>query len=406
MISDSETEGGAAIGTSRLAQGLVSSGNKVTRLVERPDKHEHSWDTELFVPFRPRKWVKYQKKTRKYSIFLSHILQKLIIAPFLRRKLKQLKPDIINVNNLHRSYLWPDIVSVCTEFAPTTWTLRDMWSFTGRCAYSYDCSRFIGGCDESCPTPTEYPPLGPNGIKWAWNLRRTLFENYPDIVAISPSKWLSKEANVGLWRNNRVEIIPHGISLADYTILDRTKAREALGIETTGIVIGTAAYDLNDKRKGVDLLFKALHQIISRPITIVTIGKGNISFREEGIAYQPMGYMTDQRMKLLFFNALDLFIHPSLGEAWGHTVLESISCGTPVVGFPLGGLIDMVIPDKTGWLTESVTSESLAISIDTALQKIMVGDELRDSCREVVEEQFSVELQSRRYIDLFNDMIN
>src|SRR5271163_1368740 len=76
-------------------------------------------------------------------------------AQRLRAKLAELRPDIINVHNLHAASPWgwgPHLVEVCLEFAPVVWTLHDMWSFTGRCAYSYECEKFITGCDASCPT--------------------------------------------------------------------------------------------------------------------------------------------------------------------------------------------------------------------------------------------------------------
>ncbi|HVG19126.1 MAG TPA: glycosyl transferase, partial [Blastocatellia bacterium] len=53
MLSDAETEGGAAIAASRLAQALLEAGQKVTRLVAFPDGKEHSWNTTSLTNSHP-----------------------------------------------------------------------------------------------------------------------------------------------------------------------------------------------------------------------------------------------------------------------------------------------------------------------------------------------------------------
>jgi glycosyltransferase involved in cell wall biosynthesis len=405
MISDSESSGGAGKGTSRLAQGLVNAGAKVTRLVERPDKYKNVWNTDQLVPFRPRVWRVIQKTIREFSIPISHILQDLIIHPHLSKKLAALKPDVININNIHSSYLWPDIVAVCAEYAPVIWTLRDMWSFTGRCAYSLDCRKFLEQCDETCPTPNEYPELTPKKIRWAWNMRRNLLISHNDIIAISPSNWLADEAKSGLWKNNRVEIIPHGLPIDDYLPLDRQLAREALNVKNDGIVIGIAAVNLLNKRKGTQLLIEALKNVKYRPITLLTLGRGKIPIELNDVSIQSMGYIDHKRTMTLFYNALDIFIHPSLGEAWGHVVLEAMACGTPIIGFPTGGSLDMIRPDQTGWLAESISAHSLSEILNQAINEIINGKNLRKSCRRVVENEYSLDTQAKRYIKLINELM-
>ena len=57
------------------------------------------------------------------------------------RLLKSLAPDVINVHNLHCKQWSPSFLEACCASAPTIWTLHDMWSFTGRCAYAYRLSK-------------------------------------------------------------------------------------------------------------------------------------------------------------------------------------------------------------------------------------------------------------------------
>ena len=65
-----------------------------------------------------------------------------------------------------------------------------------------------------------------------------------------------------------------------------------------------------------------------------------------GIKTTYMGYISDESVLNCLYNAADLIIVPSRQDNLPNSVLESICCGTPVVGFDIGGLPDMVIHKK------------------------------------------------------------
>ena len=204
----------------------------------------------------------------------------------LRAKLAGLRPDVINVHNLHAAAPWgwgPHLVEVCLEFAPVVWTLHDMWSFTGRCAYSYDCRKFITGCDASCPTPTENPALAPDQIRAAWEERRYIYaRHHSDLVLVAPSRWLADEARAGLFAEHRVEVIPYGLPLwfhgwHSLSPAARADARRELGINPAGPVLLIAAFDLGERRKGAEILPRLWQHIQQRPLTVLTMGRGAIA---------------------------------------------------------------------------------------------------------------------------------
>jgi len=402
MLSDTVTSGGAAIAASRLAEALMQANMKVTRIVGKPDGLERSWKSEIL---QVKSWEK--RILRPINFVhkdLARYFESKIISLTLDRLLMNLNPDFINVHNLHGAKWSIELLNVCARHAPTVWTLHDMWSFTGRCAYNYNCNKFIDGCDALCQTPTEYPSLSAQLISDAWNRRERFFRKHHELVAVSPSRWLAREARKGFWKDNRVEVIPNGLPLEVYKPVDKNLSRTALEIETNTPVLLMAAYNLNAPRKGGEILVNALQKTSLRPLTLVTFGRGAFRVKIDDIKVYQMGYVNPERVKALVYNASDMLIHPAPVDNLPNVVMEAIACGTPVVAFPVGGVTDMVRPGRTGWLADEVSPEELAETIDSAIEDLRQGVKLQDSCRDVAEAEYSSELQAKRYIELFESL--
>lgn len=404
LVSDHETQGGAAVATSRLATALCEAGYRVTRLVAYPDQQPHPWATlPLALP-------------RSFGMKLAHRLtaptgQEWWLRERIARQfsdtLASLRPDVINLNNLHGALGggWSlTLARLSAQQAPTVWTLHDMWSFSGRCAYSYDCRRFITGCDAACPTPDEYPALAPARIAAAWKARRDLFTSTP-LTCVAPSRWLAEEARAGLWRNHPIEVIPNSLSLDLYRPLPRALAREALNIRHEGPLLLMVAQHLHERRKGGELLLQTLRQLSDRPFTLLTLGHGTLTQEEVGHPSHALGYIEDELTKALVYSAADLLIHPAPVDNLPNVVLEALACGTPVVGFPIGGMPDMVRPGISGWLAPTLTAEALSDTLNEALDTLAAGTDLRTSSRHLAEQEYAPSHQAQRYGALFQRLL-
>jgi glycosyltransferase involved in cell wall biosynthesis len=407
MLSDFETRGGAAVAASRLAEALCRMDHRVTRVVALADEREHPWHRRVLrtpLYMRAARRLLPVNDYERWERVASYILQNRLRALF-----EDLRPDVINVHNLHAATAgaWsPNLLRVCAEYAPTVWTLHDMWSFTGRCAYSYDCRKFLNGCDASCPTATEYPVLALDRIAGAWEQRRRLLGSYSRLVAVTPSRWLAQEARAGLWIGHRIEVIPYGLPLDVYRPVERNSVRKALGIETSGAVLLIAAHKLTERRKGTNLLIEALQHLSHRPLTLLVLGAGNLRLQTEGVHVHPLGYVKDEHTKVLAYNAADILVHPAPVDNLPNVVLESIACGTPVVSFAVGGLPDVVRPRQTGWLADAVSPAAFGNALEGALNNLKHGDDLRSSCRALAEAEFGAGLQAKRYLGLFSALLD
>lgn len=397
LLSDVDHGGGAAIAAARLASALVARGHDVHWVTARGDGHAHEWHS---VPFRPAGLLRVVHGiARRGSTTLRHRLQALLVDRPLRRMLEALAPDVVNIHNVHGAGWQPSVLDAVPAGALAIWTLHDMWSMTGRCAYAYDCRQFLDGCSSTCPTPEEYPALDPRRIAASWALRAERLARLPKAVAISPSRWLAREAKAGLWRHHKVAHIPNGVPADVYFPMSKAAARQALGLGAHERVVAVMAEKLEERRKGWTYFRDALAQV-REPLHVLLIGAGGAQIRipapHVGMA---VGRVEDPAALRALLNAAECLVHPAPVDNLPNGVLEALACGLPTVAFAVGGLPDMVRPGVSGWLSRDLTATGLAAALAGALASLQETDMVRH-CRELATSEYGLDLQARRYEQL------
>jgi glycosyltransferase involved in cell wall biosynthesis len=93
---------------------------------------------------------------------------------------------------------------------------------------------------------------------------------------------------------------------------------------------------------------------------------------------------------------------PAVDEAFGLALVESLACGTPVVGYAQGGIPEVLDRPGIGTLLRRLDAEELAHALELTLE--LAGDPLTAiRCRERAED-FSAERSSDRYLALYREL--
>jgi len=95
---------------------------------------------------------------------------------------------------------------------------------------------------------------------------------------------------------------------------------------------------------------------------------------------------------------------PSLQENLSNSIMESLACGTPVVGFNIGGNCDMIEHKKNGYLALPFETDSLKSGIEWVL-KSENYDQLCQNARDKVMREFDSDVISKKYIKLYKDIL-
>jgi glycosyltransferase involved in cell wall biosynthesis len=118
-----------------------------------------------------------------------------------------------------------------------------------------------------------------------------------------------------------------------------------------------------------------------------------------------MGRLNDDIALALLYAAADVMVVPSLQEAFGKTAIESLACGTPVVSFDSTGLKDIVEHENNGYRARCFSSEDLGAGIHWVLENSERWQKLSRRAREKVEEEFTLEVQARAYLKLYQEIL-
>ncbi|BAS59573.1 group 1 glycosyl transferase [Leptolyngbya boryana NIES-2135] len=314
--------------------------------------------------------------------------------------------DLLNFHILHSGFFSYLAISSLTAQKPAVWTLHDMWSFTGHCAYSYDCDRWKSGCGQ-CPYPETYPSVRRDSTAWEWRLKRNQYDR-ANLTIVAPSRWLTEQAKQSLLKRFEVHWIPNGIDTTVYQPLDKLECRSLLGIPAQKKVLLFGAESLKDRRKGGDLLVKALEHLpasLKTEIVLLTLGGNNEIGTLVGIEAINLGYVSHDRLKAMAYSAADLFVFPTRADNLPLMLQESMACGTPMVSFDVGGVPDLVRPGVTGYLAAPEDPIDFASGIVKLLDDDDLRQHMQNNCRSIAIAEFALPLQAQRYKELYHQIL-
>jgi glycosyltransferase involved in cell wall biosynthesis len=269
---------------------------------------------------------------------------------------------------LHSAGLDPWQLGLLAERYPTLSVLHDFWLLTGRCAYPAPCTKYKSGCDETCPTATEYPRLDPDKIADAWKRKQKLLFSDNQLMLLGNSRWtceVAREtmATTGNGRRGRpVEQFRLSFPLEIFRPKDKAACRATLELPADRFIVLLSG-DLYDPRKNTRLALDALASLRLPDLTVVSLGQTRDDEGFASLDLRRMGRINDPERLATLYAAADLYVAPSREETFGQVFIESIACGTPVIGVRATGTQEAVVERMTGLLVDEFSTEALAEGI-------------------------------------------
>jgi len=406
LINTNDSGGGAAIATYRLFMGLKNEGLDVAMLVQNKATSNYQiiapegnisklW--AILAPTLDQLPVKrYKKRTR--TLFSPAWITNAKIL----KMIEAYAPDVVHLHWITGGML--GISALGKIKFPIVWSLHDMWAFTGGCHYDDGCEAYQMRCG-NCKV------LGSSRNK---DLSTKVFQKKQKIfqkrkmTIVSLSGWLNKCARRShLLKDHRHVVLPNPIDTTIFKPFNKKQARELWRLpQDKKLILFGAMEATSDPRKGFKELHTALQSIALPNVEVVVFGSTEPPNPPDfGHKAHYLGQLSDDISLVTLYSAADVMVVPSLQENLSNTIMESLACGTPVVAFDIGGNGDMIDHQENGYLAKPYDTKDLSKGIKWILTNTHY-DQLRKKARDKILREFDSKYISRRYIELYKDVID
>jgi glycosyltransferase involved in cell wall biosynthesis len=404
IISTFEINGGAAVAAKRLMCSLRKSGYEACMLVR---------DRQTEDPYVESVNTSWLKRKMYFILFCYERLVIFIHNCFSRKHLFDVSiantgvdisrhplvqdADILHIHWINQGFLsLKNIRQLQKLNKPIIWTMHDMWCFTGICHYAGTCRKYQYVC-QNCE-------ILKNG-----DIAQCVFEKKrknlrTGIKYVGCSKWIADIARQSkILQNASITNIPNPIDKEIFTPKDKTLARQKFHLPLDKKLILFAAAKLSDTRKGISYFIDACKQL-DKDIEIVFMG-GKIdeslinSFSQKT---HQLGYLNSPEDITYAYSSCNVFVIPSLEDNLPNTIMEAMSCGTPCVGFNIGGIPEMIDHKENGYVAEYKNAEDLADGIIYCIENKEI---LSKKAREKVLANYSEAVVAEKYISLYKELL-
>ena len=371
LINTSERIGGAAIAANRLMEALKAQGIKAKMLVRNKQTGQStvvalkpSWRMVWqFVWERVVIWTANRfSRQNLFAVDIANTGNDITSLPEFQQA------DIVHLHWVNQGMLsLKDIRKILDSGKPVVWTMHDMWPCTGICHYARRCDHY-----------------------------RTACHNCPYLAA--------------LLQGMPVTSIPNAINTNLFRPHDKAAARRKLQLPQDMRLMLFGSVKITDKRKGIDYLVKACrlladqHPELRDRLAVVAFGRNSQQLGSLlPFKVYPLDFVTGDHQLVDIYNAVDLFATPSLEDNLPNTIMEAMACGTPCVGFNVGGIPEMIDHLHNGYVATYRDAGDFANGIYWLLTEPGY-DSLCEQAARKAATHYAESVVAKKYIDLYNKL--
>lgn len=314
----------------------------------------------------------------------------------LVEKIKEIRPDVVQIHNLHGYYLnYPVLFEYLNSTnIPVVMTLHDCWAFTGHCVHFViaGCDKWKTGCYD-CELRNKYPK---KSVLWDkskrnYALKKKYLVSNPNLHIVAVSEWLGALVRLSFLKNNPLHVFHNGIDLDTYK--PQVKPND-------GIFRILAVSNVWHKDKGLYDIYKLRELLPEEDYSITIVGLSNKQVKSLPSGIVGITRTSNQKELVELYSNSDVLINPTYADTFPTINLEAMACGTPVVTYKTGGSPES-LTEKSGIVVNQGDVEGMAYAIESLRKKPLSAED----CRKHMEECFDKDRCYMNYVSLYEQLL-
>ncbi len=377
--------GGAGIAANRIHQALKSVGveSKMYVLWNNRKKegvldiysNKKKWYYKLTKHYNNHVLGKYQKNYQRTHTVRSIYNYQYKSPVKIHQYIDVEEADAIILHWVNNFFNIPHFLKHTKK--PVFWIFHDMTPFTG--GYPY-----VGGINTN----------EQEVFNKCLSIKQKIFTDKAPFGIATTQSFYDLAATQGLFHKEMLRVIPCPIDINTFKNIGVLASRDILGLPADKKILSFVAVDIQDDRKGFKYIISILEKLIHNDIHILIIGNNPETSMLDHPNIHKYGYVDNELVMSLLYNASNIFVTPALEESFGQTTLESLACGTPVVSFNTAGA-NSLIHSGNGIISHDINEESLYQSIIEGFDSTFHPENI--SCQ--IHANYNYKLIASKYIE-------
>lgn len=319
--------------------------------------------------------------------------------------IKKEKPDIVHLHCINGFFvhIYKLFDFLKKNNINTVVTLHAEFMHTGSCGHAFECERWKTGCGK-CPQlwDAAYSYFF-DRTGTAWQKMNKAFEGFDNLVVTAVSPWLTNRAiQSPILKNKNIITIENGIdTINNFHPKGFSRLKDYHKITDEKVILHVTAKFTNkeDDLKGGRYIYKLAEKLKSQNIKILIIGSDDTTLKMPENMIN-VGKVLNQSLLAEYYSLADLTVITSKRETFSMPTAESLSCGTPVVGFLAGGPESIALKDYS----EFVEYGNVDDLFNSILKWINFKSNTDEEISEIAKDYYSKEKMSCRYLKIYEKL--
>lgn len=318
----------------------------------------------------------------------------------LIKVLKKESPDVVHLHCLNGYFIniYKLLNFLKNNKIATVLTLHAEFMHTGGCGHAYDCEKWKTGCGK-CPQLIDAThSLFFDQTAKQWQMMKSAFQNFEKLKIVSVSKWLSDRAsNSPILDGKKIYVIGNGIDTDNIFYpksFEKLKFKHKLNDEK---IILHVTPSFNSPSKGGFFLLELAKRFANKNIKFIIVGfDGDENDLPDNII--GVRHTKDQTELAKYYSMANLTVLTSKRETFSMVCAESLSCGTPVIGFKAGAPEEIALKEFSQFVDYGNLDKLQNALLNWLDKKHSYSNEIANQAKKL----YSREVMFEKYLSLYH----
>ncbi|MFM9987039.1 glycosyltransferase [Flavobacterium sp.] len=318
----------------------------------------------------------------------------------LIKRIKSISPNIVHIHLMNGNYVnnYKLLAFLAQNNYKTVVTLHAEINYTGVCEHAFDCEKWKTGCGNCPQVFKKYQSLFFDKTATEWKRKEKAYAKFKSLTLVSVSEWLQNRAKQSpMFSNRDFYIVGNGIDTKIYHPIITNSLKEKLGVNNEKIILHVTP-SFNSIVKGGKHVIEIAKRLQNDNVKIIIVGFDGFD-GEIPSNVITINHTNSQQELAQYYSLANITLLTSKLETFSMVCAESLSCGTPVIGFKAGAPEQIAIPEFSEFVENG--------NIDALEKVVRKWLDLEIDPQNVVEKvngKYSTEKMFREYMSIYEKM--